>query len=164
MSAPAVSSRLLEVGDQMPDATLRDQDGKEVALHGLLGQGPIVLYFYPRDETPGCTAEACAFRDGYEDFTAAGAKVVGVSIDDVDSHRRFADHHRLPFTLLADPGGALHARFGVKKVFGFLAGRVTFVIDAGGVIRHVFDSKLQFTRHVREALEVVQKLRAQAPR
>ena len=145
-------------GDPAPAATLTKADGSSVALQELLGKGTVVLYFYPKDETPGCTAEACSFRDQYEDFKAAGAEVIGVSSDDGASHEAFKQHHRLPFTLLSDPSGAGAKAFGVKKTFGLIAGRVTFVIDRAGVIRHRFDSQVRVQKHVEEALEIVKSL------
>lgn len=119
-----------------------------------------VLYFYPADETPGCTAEACSFRDEYERFTEAGAVVVGVSRDSLDSHRKFAEHHRLPFKLISDADGELRRKYQVKATLGLLPGRVTFVIDKRGSIAHAFSSQLRATKHVQEALAVVQRLSA----
>jgi len=150
---------MLAVGDRAPDMALPDQHGNTRQLSELWDKGPVVLYFYPKDETAGCTAQACSFRDAYETFKDAGAEVVGVSRDGVASHASFASHHRLPFVLLADAGGALRDRFGVKKTLGFLDGRVTFVIDRSGVVQHVFDSQLRATAHVDEALETVKRLR-----
>jgi peroxiredoxin Q/BCP len=124
----------------------------------VLRDKTVVLYFYPRDETAGCTAEACAFRDSYEVFTQAGAEVIGVSDDTVESHRSFAAHHRLPFHLLSDPGGEVRRRYGVSGFLGLLPGRVTFVIDRQGIVRHVFDSQFKATRHVAEALETIRRL------
>lgn len=144
-------------GDPAPDVTLAGPDGP-VRLRDLIAGKSLVLYFYPKDETPGCTAEACSFRDQYEDFLAAGADVVGVSRDSAESHAKFKAHHRLPFRLFTDPDGAAAKAFEVKKTFGLLQGRVTFVIDPGGVIRHRFDSQIQVQRHVREALELVRSL------
>ncbi|MCC5952973.1 MAG: peroxiredoxin [Acidimicrobiia bacterium] len=141
-------------GDTAPDFTLDDQDGTPVRLSDLRGRW-VVLYFYPADDTPGCTAESCAFRDSYEDFTDAGAEVVGVSSDSVDSHRAFADKHRLPFTLLADEGGELRRRYGVRKTMGLLPGRVTYVIDPEGTVQTVFSSQFRATRHHREALDAI---------
>jgi peroxiredoxin Q/BCP len=138
-------------GEPAPDFSLPDADGKLVRLSQLRGK-PVVVYFYPKDDTPGCTLEACAFRDQFEDFTEAGAAVVGISSDSSESHRRFAKRHRLPFTLLADRGGAVRKRYGVPATLGLLPGRVTFVIDAEGVVRHTFNSQLNATRHVSEAL------------
>src|SRR5690606_39455723 len=110
------------------------------------------------DDTPGCTREACAFRDDYEAFQEAGAEVLGISSDTSESHRRFAAKHRLPFRLLADPGGKVRAAFGVPRTAGLLPGRVTYVIDREGVIRHAFNSQLAATRHVDEALAVLRTL------
>lgn len=149
---------MLKPGDQAPDFTLSNSGGRAVALSALLAEKPVVLYFYPKDFTPGCTAEACAFRDAYEDFVAAGAEVVGISSDSGESHGRFAEKHRLPFVLLADPGGKTRRLFGVPRTLGILDGRVTFVIDRGGVIRHVFRSQLGIARHVRGALDTVRSL------
>jgi peroxiredoxin Q/BCP len=147
---------MLEVGSPMPDVTLIGDTGP-VKLRDRIGK-PLVVYFYPKDETYGCTKEACSFRDQYEDFTAAGAEVIGVSRDDADSHASFKQHHRLPFTLLSDPGGNVGKAWGVKG--GFLPGRVTFVFDKTGTCRHRFDSQIRFGKHVDEALEVVKKLAA----
>jgi peroxiredoxin Q/BCP len=144
-----------EVGDPIPDVTLTSASGP-VRVRDLIGQRALVLYFYPKDETPGCTAQACAFRDRYQDFVDAGADVVGVSADDAASHDGFKRHHNLPFTLLSDPGGAGARAFGVKKTLGLIAGRVTFVIDRGGIIRLRWDSQLKATKHIGEALAVGQ--------
>ncbi|HEX4573612.1 MAG TPA: peroxiredoxin [Gemmatimonadales bacterium] len=146
------------VGDVAPDFTLPDQWGKPVRLQDLLAERPLVLYFYPKDGTPGCTLEARAFRDSYERFTEAGAEVVGVSSDSVASHRRFAARQALPFILLSDRGGAVRQLYGVEKTLGILPGRVTYVIDGTGVVRHVFSSQLQATRHSTEALEALHAL------
>ena len=156
------SSKAVKIGDRAPDFTLPDQDGKPVSLGELLAEGCVVLFFYPKDDTPGCTAEACSFRDEYEELSEAGATVVGVSSDDVESHRRFADKHRLPFRLLSDRGGDVRRRFGVPKTLGFIDGRVTYVIDAQGVICHVFNSQLRTGRHVEEALRLVRSLQGSA--
>jgi peroxiredoxin Q/BCP len=151
----------VKAGERAPDFALADANGREVRLADLLGR-PVVLYFYPKDDTPGCTREACSFRDQYQDFRDAGAEVIGVSSDSSESHRRFAERHRLPFTLLADPGGRVRKLYGIPATLGLLPGRVTFVIDAEGVVRHVFNSQLAPTRHVEEALEVVRRTARQA--
>jgi peroxiredoxin Q/BCP len=145
----------VRVGDMAPDFTLPDQTGTPVRLRDLLGRKTVVLYFYPKDGTPGCTIEARAFRDSYNAFTEAGAEVIGVSADSVASHRRFASHHQLPFLLLSDRDGALRKLYGVEQTLGILPGRVTYVIDRTGVVRHIYASQLRVTRHSREALDAL---------
>ena len=142
----------VKVGDKAPDFALPDANGRTVSLADFRGRRPVILYFYPKDDTPGCTKEACSFRDQYEDFKGAGAEVIGVSSDSAESHQRFAAKYSLPFTLVSDQGGQVRKRYGVPATLGLLPGRVTFVIDTGGVVRHVFNSQLQATRHVDEAL------------
>lgn len=146
------------VGDVAPDFTLPDQDGASVRLSDQRGR-VVVLYFYPADETKGCTAEACGFRDAYERFTEAGATVIGVSSDRVEKHRSFADHHRLPFRLLSDGGGKVRRRYGATML-GLIPGRVTYVIDPEGVVRHTFTSMLNTDGHVAAALDTVRRLAA----
>ena len=152
--APSIAA-----GDHVPDFSLQDQHGAFVTLQGLLAKGPIVLFFYPKDETPGCTAEACSFRDNYDVFVKHGATVVGVSSDSVTSHKNFAQHHRLPFVLLSDPGGTVRKTFGVAKTLGIFPGRVTYVIDAQGVVRHTFNSQFSATAHIQEALQALAQLK-----
>lgn len=142
----------------MPDVTLIGESGP-LQLRDKLDGKALVVYFYPKDETFGCTIEACSFRDAYEDFVAAGADVIGVSRDDAASHASFKEHHRLPFTLLTDPGGKLGTSWGVTGNM-ISGGRVTFVFDKGGILRHRFDSKIRFGKHVDEALDVVKRLAA----
>jgi peroxiredoxin Q/BCP len=145
-----------DVGDQAPDFSLPDQHGTTVSLtDGVTAGRWQVVYFYPKDDTPGCTAEACAFRDSYEDFTDAGAVVIGVSADPPESHAKFAAKHNLPFSLVSDEDGALRAAYGVKKSMGILPGRVTYVIDPGGIIRKIFSSQIRATRHHTEALATI---------
>ena len=146
---------MLQVGDRAPDFTLPAADGRSVSLAEFRGKKVVVLFFYPKDETPGCTKEACEFRDSYEQFGEAGAEVIGVSDDDVESHKKFAAHHRLPMLLLSDVGGKVRELFGVKALLGILPDRVTFVIDKDGTIRHTFAARLRFGKHVEEALTVV---------
>jgi thioredoxin-dependent peroxiredoxin len=141
-------------GTLAPDFTLPDAEGGEVVLSSLRGTW-VVVYFYPKDDTPGCTAESCAFRDSHEDFVDAGATVIGISSDSVASHKAFAAKHQLPFTLLADTDGAVRKAWGVPKSLGILAGRVTYVIDPGGTVRKVFNSQLRATAHITEALNAI---------
>ena len=150
----------VSVGDVAPDFTLPDQTGTPVRLRDLVGRKSVVLYFYPKDQTPGCTVEARAFRDSYDAFTAAGAEVIGVSADSVASHRRFAAKQGLPFLLLSDRDGTVRELYGVEKTLGLLPGRVTYVIDRDGVVRHVYSSQLRVMRHSRESLAVARALRA----
>jgi peroxiredoxin Q/BCP len=156
-------ARGIQVGDKAPDFTLPSQSGEPVRLRDRLGERVVVLYFYPKDNTPGCTAEACAFRDSHEVFTDADAEVIGISSDSVDKHAGFAGRHKLPFTLLSDRGGHVRKSYGVPATFGLLPGRVTYVIDREGTVRHVFNSMTKIDQHVSDALEVVRQLQADQP-
>ena len=147
----------VQVGDMAPDFTLSSQSGAPVSLRDLLVEKDIVLYFYPRDNTAVCTAEACAFRDSYELFKDAGAEVIGISSDSVASHRQFAQEHQLPFLLLNDEGGIIRKRYGVSTAFG-LPGRVTYIIDRQGIVRHIFFSQFTSEKHVTEALEALRTI------
>lgn len=143
----------ISIGDHAPDFELEGTGGP-VRLADHRGRW-VVLYFYPADDTPGCTAEACTFRDSYEDFTDAGAVVIGVSGDSLDSHRAFADKHSLPFTLASDADGALRKAYGVGRTMGVLPGRVTYVIDPDGVVREVFNSQFRAKEHHTRALAAI---------
>ncbi|YAF97565.1 MAG: peroxiredoxin [Nodularia sp. CChRGM 3473] len=148
----------VKVGDTAPDFTLPAQDGSTISLRDFRGQQAVVLYFYPKDDTPGCTAESCAFRDQYEVFKTAGAEVIGVSGDSSESHQKFAAKHNLPFTLLSDKDNQVRKQYGATTAFGLIPGRVTYVIDKEGVVQYVFDSMLNFKGHVEEALKTLQEL------
>ena len=148
----------IQVGDAAPDFTLPTQSGAQVSLKDFIGKTTIVLYFYPRDNTSGCTAEACAFRDNYEVFKDAGAEVIGISSDSAQSHQQFASRHSLPFILLSDAKGMVRKRYGVPATFGLLPGRVTYIIDKQGIVRHVFSAQFAAEKHVTEALKVLQTL------
>ena len=150
----------IQAGDKAPDFTLPAQSGEPVRLKDRLGERVVVLYFYPRDDTRGCTAEACAFRDSHEVFAEAGAEVIGISSDSVDRHAAFAGRHELPFTLLSDQGGRVRKLYGVPAVLGLLPGRVTYVIDREGTVRHVLNSMTNISQHVSDALDEVRKLQA----
>jgi peroxiredoxin Q/BCP len=154
------TSGKVEIGSVAPDFTLPSQSGEIVNLKGFVGSKPVVLFFYPKDDTPGCTKQACAFRDDYEQFGKLDAEVMGISSDSVESHRSFASKHDLPFTLLSDEGGKVRKLYGVPTTFGIFPGRVTYVIDEEGVIRYVFSSQLGVSRHVEEALRALQSLSA----
>lgn len=148
------------VGDHAPDFALPNASGETVRLSDFLGKRNVVLYFYPKDETRGCTAEACSFRDNYEVFKEAGAEVIGVSSDSEKSHQSFAAHHRLPFILLSDRSGALRKLYGVQTTMGVIPGRVTYVIDKQGIVRHVFVSMSNIGGHINGALEALRALPA----
>ena len=149
----------VSVGDAAPDFSLVSQDGEVVNLNDLLRRGSVVVYFYPRDRTPGCTAEAGAFRDSYPEFAELGAEVVGISSDSIESHKGFADDCGLPFRILSDADGEVRRKYGVSSSMGLIPGRVTYVIDGEGIVRYVFSSQLHATRHVKEALEALNEFR-----
>lgn len=148
------------VGDRAPDFALPNASGEIVKLSDFAGKRNVVLYFYPKDETRGCTAEACSFRDNYEVFKEAGAEVIGVSSDSEASHASFASHHRLPFILLSDRGSAARKAYGVQATMGIIPGRVTYVIDKQGIVRHVFVSMANIGGHINGALEALRALPA----
>ncbi|MDJ0708219.1 MAG: peroxiredoxin [Leptolyngbyaceae cyanobacterium MO_188.B28] len=152
------NSSPVKVGDRAPAFTLPNQSGATVNLADWLGNKPIVLFFYPKDDTPGCTAEACAFRDSYEVFQEAGAEVIGVSADTPTSHQQFANRHQLPYTLLSDQGNQVRKLYGVPATLFVLPGRVTYIIDRQGVVQHIFDSQLEFQAHVQEALNALKQI------
>ena len=148
----------LKIGDPAPEVSAGTQDGGRFALADFRDKHVVVLFFYPADGTAICTAEACAFRDSYEDFVKAGAVVIGVSGDSLENHRKFAVDHKLPFLLASDPQGEVRRAFGVPKTLGIFPGRVTYVIDKQGVIRLTFNAQFTGSGHVKEALEVVREL------
>jgi peroxiredoxin Q/BCP len=140
------------VGERAPEFELHDQNGAAVRLGGLREKGPVVIFFYPKDDTAGCTKEACGFRDEFAQFRQTGAQIVGISSDSEESHQRFAAKYSLPYTLLSDPGGRVRKLYGAASFFGLMPGRATFVIDREGIVRHVFSSQSRFEEHVDEAL------------
>jgi len=143
------------VGDHAPDFSATTHEGMQVRLADFLGKRALVLFFYPKDGTPICTQEACAFRDSYEQFIAAGADVIGVSSDTGESHRTFVRQHNLSFPLISDADGSLRRAFAVPKTMGLFPGRVTYVIDQAGVIRKIFSAQFASDEHVRQALIAV---------
>lgn len=159
MDALLGSGTGLQSGAKAPDFTLNDQDGKPVRLQDYRGQKNLVVYFYPKDDTPGCTKESCAFRDQFTAFSDAGAEVLGISSDSEASHRAFRDKYKLPFRLLSDLGGAVRKAFGVPATLGLLPGRVTYVIDKEGTIVHAFNSQMNPLAHIDQALSVLKTLR-----
>ena len=151
----------VKVGDTAPDFTLSSQSGTPVSLKDFLGKC-VVVYFYPKDDTPGCTKESCAFRDQYEVFNSAGAEVIGISADSPESHQRFAAKYQLPFSLLSDSGNQVRKLYGVPVSFGLLPGRVTYVIDQQGIVQNVFNSQFNFKGHIEESLKIIQQLEAKS--
>jgi peroxiredoxin Q/BCP len=149
----------IKVGDRAPDFTIKNQRGEPVSLKDYLGKKAVVLYFYPKDNSPGCTKEACKFRDSYEGFKDSGAEVIGVSSQSVESHSIFSTSFNLPFSLLSDEDGRVRSLFGVPSSLGLIPGRVTYVIDKEGIVRHIFSSQLDPERHVEEALQILKSLR-----
>ncbi len=147
----------IKVGDTAPDFTLPSQKGSPVSLRDLRGKA-VVLYFYPKDDTPGCTTESCAFRDQYEVFKTSGAEVIGVSSDSPESHQKFAAKYQLPFTLLSDKGDQVRKQYGATAAFGLFPGRVTYVIDPQGVVQYIFNSMFNSKGHVEESLKTLQQL------
>jgi thioredoxin-dependent peroxiredoxin len=145
-------------GDSTPNVILALHTGETIPLANLYRDRVVVLFFYPKDGTAICTKEACAFRDSYQQFTDAGATVIGVSNDSAESHQQFADQHRLPFLLATDPDGALRKAFAVPKTLGLLPGRVTYVIDRQGIIRATFSAQFAARRHVQAALDAINAL------
>jgi thioredoxin-dependent peroxiredoxin len=148
----------LQVGDKIPNFIAKDTQGNDFDSQSIVGQKPLVIYFYPKDNTPGCTAQACSFRDQYEDFTDLGAEVIGISSDSSKSHEKFATRYKLPFILLSDYDKKIRNSFGVPSgMFGLLPGRVTYVADKNGIIKMIFDSMMA-TKHIPKALEAIKKL------
>lgn len=149
----------IKIGDRIPSFSLKDQNNKLIDIDSFQGKEKLVIFFYPKDESPGCTAQACAFRDAYQDFTDHGATVIGISSDSEESHKKFKDHHQLPFILFSDPDGKIRKLFGVpKSMLGILPGRVTYVTDKDLVVQHIFNSQLKIEKHIEESLEVIRKI------
>ncbi len=150
----------MKENDTLKPFTATDQNGDEFDASKYIGKKPLVIYFYPKDFTPGCTKEACSFRDRYEDFQELGAEVIGISGDSENSHKRFAKKHDLPFTLLSDQNGQLRKRFGVKKnLLGLIPGRETFIFDAKGKLVLRFNS-LNAEPHIRKALKTLKDIKS----
>lgn len=150
---------MLKPSTKAPLFTLKDQDGNAFDLKSLIGQKIIVLFFYPKDNTPGCTAEVCSFRDNYAGFKAYNAEVIGISSDSQNSHQDFKNKHKLPYKLLSDPEQQVARLYGLKNsLLGLLKERTSFVIDKNGIIRHAYSSQFFPYKHIDEALKTVQQL------
>lgn len=148
----------VKVGDEAPDFMLKSQSGEDVRLADFRGRKHVVLFFYPKDGSPGCTAEACKFRDSYESFKELGAEVIGISSQSVESHGIFALNLGLPYTLVSDEGGRVRKAYGVQATFGMIPGRATYVVDKQGIVRHMFSSQTDVERHVEESLRILRQL------
>jgi len=148
---------MLGIEQKAPEFTLPDQDGKDVTLTGLLKDGPVILYFYPADFTPGCTREACSIRDLHREIGLAGLKVAGISPQSPDSHRRFRDKYNLPFTLLSDETKAVIRMFGVNGPLGFWVQRVTYLVNQERLIKGLVKAHFSIAEHeafIRKAIEI----------
>lgn len=148
----------LQIGDFAPDFMLKDQHGDVIKLSDFRDKNKVVLYFYPKDDSSGCTLEACSFRDHYDEFKNAGAEVIGISSDTTTSHFKFASKFHLPFTLLSDVGSKVRKLYNIPNSYLFIPGRVTFIIDKGGVIKHIFNSQTNALKHVQEAMKVLEDI------
>ena len=150
----------IKVGDRCPSFSLQDQHGKMISINDLIGTKILVIYFYPKDYSSGCTAEACSFRDSYEEFKDAGCEVIGISSDSVESHKGFAEKNRLTFTLLADVKKEVRNLFGVPRaVLGLIAGRVTYIVDLNGIVRDVHNSLANTDSHIEGALKKIREIK-----
>lgn len=149
----------VEVGSTVPQFTLPDQNGSQFSINSVIGKKNLVIYFYPKDDSPGCTKEACAFRDQFEVFNEANAMIIGISGQSVESHKQFAEKYHLSFTLLSDEGDKVRKLFGVPSNLGMIPGRVTYVVDKSGKVVYVFNSQTQATKHVDEALRILKELK-----
>ena len=148
----------LKVGDKIPNFKAKDTNGNDFDSQEMIGKKPLVIYFYPKDNTPGCTAQACSFRDQYEDFKDLGAEVIGISGDSIESHQKFTQQYRLPFILLSDSDKKIRTLFGVSSsLFGLIPGRVTYVADTTGTVIMIFDS-MKAKNHISKALEAIKEI------
>jgi len=149
----------LVVGSTLPKFELKDQHGGLFSIDSVLGKKNLVIYFYPKDDSPGCTKQACSFRDQYEVFADADAIIIGISAQSVESHLEFAKKHRLNYTLLSDKGNKVGKLFGVPgNLFGLIPGRVTYVINKEGKVAYMFNSQTQVEKHVEEALRILREI------
>jgi len=150
----------IKIGSSIPAFTLPDQNGNLFDINSVVGKKNLVIYFYPKDDSPGCTKEACSFRDQFEVFKEADAVIIGISGQSVVSHKEFAEKHRLSFTLLSDEGDKIRKQFGVPtNLLGLLPGRVTYIADKTGKVIYIFNSQTQAAKHVDEALRILKELK-----
>lgn len=149
----------VKVGESAPDFSLPNEENKLVSLSDYREKSSVVLFFYPKDFSPGCTSQACHFRDNYEDFTDLGATVLGISGDSVMTHKKFLDQYLFPFSLLSDKGDQVRKIYGATKGFGLLPGRYTFVIDKNGIIRYIFTSETNMKKHIDESIRILKEIK-----
>lgn len=158
-NSTATAMTKIKVGSQLPLFSLLDQNGNLFNIDEHIGKKNLVVYFYPKDDSPGCTKEACYFQDQFEVFKEADTEVIGISGQSVDSHKEFAEKYHLTYTLLSDEGNKIRKSFGVPtNFFGLIPGRVTYIIDKKGVVVYIFDSQIQATKHIDEALRIIKTL------
>ena len=148
----------MKVGEKVPEFSMLDQNGIKRTNKDL--ESPLVLFFYPKDDTPGCTIEACGFRDKYDLFKILGAEVWGINNGDSKSHLEFANKNKLQYPLLCDKNNILRKQFGVPKTLGFIEGRVTYIINSRGIIKHIFEDLLNGPAHIKEAIKALKKLQS----
>jgi len=154
-----IDMKTLQIGDKVPFFELPDQNGKLVKSDSIIGKKNLVIFFYPKDDTPGCTKEACYFRDQYEVFVDANAEVIGISGQSIESHQKFATKYNLSYKILSDEKNKVRKQFGVpSSLLGLLPGRVTYVIDKSGTVVHIFNSQTNILKHVDEALEILAEI------
>lgn len=150
---------MINIGEKVPVFGLKNQNNEDFSIAKFVGKKPMVIFFYPKDFTPGCVKEVCAFRDQYQDFQDKGVEVIGISSDGHKSHEKFAKKHNLPFTLLSDVKGKIRKQFGVpSSLFGLLPGRMTFVVDNNGQVVMRFNNQFGAEKHIEESLKALNKL------
>lgn len=159
IASMANNKKQLKIGDKIPEFQLQNQNGETINIQNYIGKNNLVIYFYPKDDTPGCTKEACSFRDQYEDFNDLNAEVFGISAQSVKSHKQFAQKYNLNFNLLCDENNEVRKLFGVPtSFFGLLPGRVTYIIDKSGKIVHIFNSQFKAEEHINQAITILKQL------
>ncbi|MCL3781337.1 peroxiredoxin [Prolixibacteraceae bacterium JC049] len=146
----------IEIGSTIPSFQLYDQKGQLIDISDYIGKQKLIIFFYPKNDTPGCTKEACLFRDHYEEFVDAGAMVIGIGKHSIEEQAQFAQKHRLNYTLLSDADNKIRKLFGVpKSLFGLLPGRVTYVVDRTGKVAYIFNSQTQIEKHIKQSLHII---------
>ncbi len=150
----------IEIGSSIPTFELLDQDGNNFRIADVIGKKNLVIFFYPKDDSPSCTKEACSFRDQFAVFEDADALVIGISGQSVESHKKFAEKYRLKYTLLSDKGNKIRKEFGVPtNLFGLIPGRVTYIINKAGKVEYIFSSQVEATKHVDESIRILKGMK-----